>query len=125
MLVKGLSASDCSFRSSLTHGVQKDCPPAFPLIYTHCKACPPKHLRRQCPHLPMRTKATEGRRLGDQHQAVPVMLERLKEFCLSLLWGELASFHESWLEINATGFGFNRFSYNRTWPYLLLWAQIF
>lgn len=114
MLVKGLSASECRIQCCLTHGVQKDHPPAFPLIYAHCKACAPQHLRRQWPYLPLRTKVTEGHRLGDQHQAVPVVLERLKEFCLSLFWGELASLHESWLEINATIFGLNRFSYSRT-----------
>lgn len=125
MLVKGLSASEHRIWYCLMHGVQKDHPPAFPLIYAHCKACPSQHLRRQWPHLPLRTKATERHRLSDQHQAVPVTLERLKVFCLSLFWGELASLHESWLEINATVFGLNRFSNSRTWPYLLLWAQIF
>lgn len=125
MLVKGLFASECRFRYCLTQGVQKDLSPAFPLIYAHHKTCPSQHLRRQRSHLPLRTKATEGHRLGDQYQAVPVMLERLKEFCLSLFWGELASLRESWLQINATGFGLNRFSCRRTWTYLLFWAQIF
>lgn len=125
MLAKGLSASECRIQYCLMHGVQKDHPPAFCLIYAHCKACPPQNLRRQWPHLSLRTKAIKGHSVGDQDQGVPVMLERLKEFCLSLFWGELASLPEPWLEINATVFCLNRFSYNRIWPYLLFWAQIF
>lgn len=111
MLVKDSPASERRIRYCLTHDVQKDHPP---LIYGHCKACPSQCVRRQWPHLPLNTKATEGHMLGNEHQAVPVILERLKEFCLSLFWGKLSYLHETWLEINVAVFYLNRFSYSRS-----------
>lgn len=98
MIVKGLSPHEHEIQYCLTHGVQKVHPPASSLIYAHCKACPPQHLRRQWPRIPLRTKAPE-------HQSVPVTAEKLKEFCLSIFSVELDFLYASWSEIYAAVFG--------------------
>lgn len=119
MIVKGLSPHEHEIQYCLTHGVQKVHPPASSLIYAHCKACPPQHLRRQWPHIPLRTKAPE-------HQSVPVTAEKLKEFCLSIFFGRTGFFVCVLVRNLCCCFWFVIGS-TMVWicPYFLFWAQIF
>lgn len=117
MIVKELSPHECRIQYCLTHGVQKVHPPASPLIYAHCKACTPQHLRRHWPHVPLSTKAPAcscDSRKAQGILSVHFFGGRTGFFVWVLVRNLCCCF---WFVTGSTIVWI--------WPYLLFWAQIF